>query len=216
VEFAPSRSLPWDLRAAMIAAACRLAEAASYASLGTFEFLVELDTSNTPVGFFFIEANPRLQVEHTVTEQVIGIDLVQLQLALAGGRSLAALGLIEGVPAPTGYALQLRINMETMDAAGGATPSAGTLTAFDLPFGAGVRVETFGYTGYRTTTAFDSLLAKLIVHTRGGTFADVVRKASHALAQFRIAGIATNIGFLQALLRHPDVIANNVTTRFVE
>src|SRR5262245_1319849 len=104
VEIAPSPSLPWELRAAVIAAACRLAEAASYASLGTFEFLVELDASSAPIGFFFIEANPRLQVEHTVTEQVIGIDLVQLQIALSAGRSLAALGLADGVPSPTGYA----------------------------------------------------------------------------------------------------------------
>jgi acetyl/propionyl-CoA carboxylase alpha subunit/acetyl-CoA carboxylase carboxyltransferase component len=216
VEIAPTPSLPGPLRAAMVAAACRLAEASSYDSLGTFEFLVELDPAGAPISFYFLEANPRLQVEHTVTEQVLGLDLVQIQLALAGGRSLADLGLAGGAPAPAGYALQLRINMETMDASGAASPSAGTLAAFDLPFGAGIRVDTFGYTGYRTTTAFDSLLAKLIVHSRSRELADVVRKASHALAQFRIEGVATNLGFLQALLSHPDVIANRVTTRFVE
>jgi acetyl/propionyl-CoA carboxylase alpha subunit/acetyl-CoA carboxylase carboxyltransferase component len=216
VEIAPSPSLPWELRAAIIAAACRLAEASAYTSLGTIEFLVELDAAGAPIGFFFLEANPRLQVEHTVTEQVLGLDLVHIQLRLATGRSLAELGLAEGVPAPTGYALQLRINMETMDASGAAVPAAGTLGAFDLPFGAGIRVDTFGYTGYQTTTAFDSLLAKLIVHARGGSFADVLRKASHALAQFRIAGVPTNLPFLQALLRHPDVVANRITTRFVE
>ena len=216
IEIAPSPSLPWELRAALIAAACRLAEAASYHGLGTFEFLVELDDAGAPIGFFFLEANPRLQVEHTVTEQVLGLDLVHLQLGLAGGRTLADLGLAAGVPSPTGYALQLRINMETMDARGQAVPASGTLTAFDLPFGAGVRVDTFGYTGYQTTTAYDSLLAKLIVQTRGADFADVVRKAQHALAQFRIEGVATNIGFLQAVLHHPDVIANRLTTRFVE
>jgi acetyl/propionyl-CoA carboxylase alpha subunit/acetyl-CoA carboxylase carboxyltransferase component len=216
VEIAPSPSLPWELRGAIIAAACRLAEAAAYDSLGTFEFLVELDPAGAPVGFFFLEANPRLQVEHTVTEQVLGLDLVQIQLALAAGRSLADLGLAGGVPPPTGYALQLRINMETMDAGGAVAPAAGTLAAFELPFGAGIRVDTFGYPGYQTTTAFDSLLAKLIVHARGPDFADVVRKASHALAQFRIEGVATNTALLQALLHHPDVIANRVTTRFVE
>jgi acetyl/propionyl-CoA carboxylase alpha subunit/acetyl-CoA carboxylase carboxyltransferase component len=216
VEIAPSPSLPWELRAALIAAACRLAEAASYRSLGTFEFLVELDPAGAPVGYFFLEANPRLQVEHTVTEQVLGLDLVRIQLALAAGRSLGDLGLADGVPAPTGFALQLRINMETMDARGEVAPAAGTLTAFELPFGAGIRVDTMGYLGYQTTTAFDSLLAKLIVHSRGGTFADVVRKASQALSQFRIAGVATNAAFLQALLHHPDVIANRISTRFVE
>jgi acetyl/propionyl-CoA carboxylase alpha subunit/acetyl-CoA carboxylase carboxyltransferase component len=216
VEVAPPPSLPGELRAAIVAAACRMAEATSYESLGTFEFLVELDPAGTPVGFFFLEANPRLQVEHTVTEQVLGIDLVQIQLGLAGGRSLADLGLADGVPPPTGYALQLRINMETMDAHGTTSPAGGTLTAFELPFGAGIRVDTFGYTGYRTTTAFDSLLAKLVVHTPRRDLASVLRKAQHALAQFRIEGVATNLPFLQALLAHPDVIANRVTTRFVE
>jgi acetyl/propionyl-CoA carboxylase alpha subunit/acetyl-CoA carboxylase carboxyltransferase component len=216
VEVAPPPSLPGELRAAIVAAACRMAEATSYESLGTFEFLVELDPAGTPVGFFFLEANPRLQVEHTVTEQVLGIDLVQIQLGLAGGRSLAELGLADGVPPPTGYALQLRINMETMDAHGTTSPAGGTLTAFELPFGAGIRVDTFGYTGYRTTTAFDSLLAKLVVHTPRRDLASVLRKAQHALAQFRIEGVATNLPFLQALLAHPDVIANRVTTRFVE
>src|SRR5439155_25518192 len=127
IEIAPSPSLPWELRAALIAAACRLAEASSYDSLGTIEFLVELDPAGAPVGYFFIEANPRLQVEHTVTEQVLGLDLVHTQLALAGGRSLAELGLADGIPAPSGYALQLRINMETMDAVGAVAPAAGTL-----------------------------------------------------------------------------------------
>jgi len=216
VELAPTPSLPGELRAAIVGAACRMAEASAYDSLGTFEFLVELDPAGAPVAFFFIEANPRLQVEHTVTEEVLGVDLVQIQLALARGRSLADLGLADGIPAPTGYALQLRINMETMDARGVASPAAGTLTAFELPFGAGVRVDTFGYPGYHTSTAFDSLLAKLVVHTPSRDFADVVRKAAAALSQFRIEGVATNLGFLQALLRHPDVIANRVTTRFVE
>src|SRR5262249_10928593 len=147
---------------------------------------------------------------------VLGLDLVQIQLGLAGGQSLSDLGLAAGVPPPTGHALQLRINMETMDAHGAAVPASGTLTAFELPFGARIRVDTFGYPGYQTTTAFDSLLAKLIVHTRGPEFASVVRKAQAALAQFRIEGVATNLAFLQALLHHPDVIANRVTTRFVE
>ncbi|HSS01819.1 MAG TPA: carboxyl transferase domain-containing protein [Kofleriaceae bacterium] len=216
VEIAPSPSLPWELRGALISAACRLAEKSAYQSVGTIEFLVELDAAGAPIGFFFLEANPRLQVEHTVTEEVLGLDLVQIQLGLARGRSLADLGLAENLPAPSGFALQLRINMETMDAQGAVAPAAGTLTAFDLPFGAGVRVDTFGYVGYETTTAFDSLLAKLIVHTPRGTYADVLRKAQRALGQFRIEGVATNAAFLGALLDHPDVIANRITTRFVE
>jgi acetyl/propionyl-CoA carboxylase alpha subunit/acetyl-CoA carboxylase carboxyltransferase component len=216
IEVAPSPSLGWELRQAIIAAACRLADASHYHGLGTFEFLVELDPSGAPIGMFFMEANPRLQVEHTVTEQVLGLDLVQIQLALAAGRSLAELGLADGVPPPTGYAIQLRVNMETIDERGQVAPAAGALAAFELPFGAGIRVDTFGYPGYQTTTAFDSLLAKLVVHSRGGDFAQVVRKASRALAQFRIDGVATNLSFLQAVLHHPDVLDNRITTRFIE
>ena len=221
IEIAPSPSLTWELRAAIIAAACRLAEAAAYDGLGTFEFLVELDPGGAPVGFFFLEANPRLQVEHTVTEQVLGLDLVQIQLRRAGGASLADLGLDGGISPPTGTALQLRINLETLDARGAVVPAAGTLTAFEPPTGAGIRVDTCGYPGYPTTAAYDSLIAKLIVHVPGhrpapGDLTDVARKASHALARFRIEGVATNIPFLQALLQHPDVIANRITTRFVE
>ncbi|HEX7838403.1 MAG TPA: carboxyl transferase domain-containing protein, partial [Kofleriaceae bacterium] len=219
VEIAPSPSLTGELRRAIIAAACRLAEAAAYDGLGTFEFLVELDPAGAPAGFFFLEANPRLQVEHTVTEEITGLDLVQIQLAVAGGRSLADLGLLDGIPPPRGTALQLRINLETMDARGLAVPAAGTLTAFEPPTGAGIRVDTFGYTGYETSAAFDSLIAKLIVHSSGhgrGDLAGVVRKASHALSRFRIEGVATNLPFLRALVSHPDVIANRITTRFVE
>ncbi|HEU4734729.1 MAG TPA: carboxyl transferase domain-containing protein, partial [Kofleriaceae bacterium] len=216
IELAPSPTATPALRERLWAAALRLAEAAAFDGVGTFEFLVDATAPADRAPFYFIEANPRLQVEHTVTEQVLGLDLVQIQLALARGRTLADLGLAAGVPAPTGYALQLRINMETMDARGAVSPASGTLTAFELPFGAGIRVDTFGYPGYRTTAAFDSLLAKLIVHARSPDLADVLRKAARALAQFRIEGVATNAGFLHALLAHPDVIANRITTRFVE
>ncbi|HMG52759.1 MAG TPA: carboxyl transferase domain-containing protein, partial [Kofleriaceae bacterium] len=216
IEIAPSPSLTWELRGAIIAAACRLAEAAGGGSLGTFEFLVELDPAGAPVGLFFLEANPRLQVEHTVTEQVLGLDLVQLQLQLAGGRSLAELGLADGIAPPTGIAIQLRVNLETLDERGAIAPApAGELTAFEPPSGAGIRVDTFGYTGYRTTTAFDPLIAKLIVHARGD-LADVLRKADHALSRFRLEGVASNLALLRAIVQHPDVIANRITTRFIE
>lgn len=219
VEIAPSPSLPSELRGAITAAASRLSEAAGYDGLGTFEFLIELDAAGAPIGFFFLEANPRLQVEHTVTEQVLGLDLVHIQLGLAGGRSLAELGLAGGVAPPAGTALQLRINLETIDARGAIAPAAGTLTAFEPPSGAGIRVDTAGYPGHRASAAFDPLIAKLIVHVPGparGDLADVARKAAHALSRFRIEGVASNLPFLQALIQHPDVIANRITTRFVE
>jgi acetyl-CoA carboxylase carboxyltransferase component/biotin carboxyl carrier protein len=160
---------------------------------------------------------PALQVEHTVTEEVFGVDLVKAQLGIAAGATLLELGLSQrDVPAPRGFAMQLRINMETMDENGAAKPSGGTLATFEPPSGPGVRVDTFGYAGYRTNASFDSLIAKLIVHSLGPRFSDVVTKAYRALCEFRIGGVPTNIRFLQALLRHADLIANDIDTDFID
>lgn len=213
VEIAPSPTLGEALRERIIAAALRLAAAVRYRNLGTFEFLVDEQRGE----FFFIEANARLQVEHTVTEEITGIDLVQAQLQLAGGESLESLGLTQAqIPAPQGFAMQLRINMETMDSAGNAQPAGGVLATFEPPTGPGIRVDSFGYRGYRTSPHYDSLLAKLIVHTRGRGFAAAAERAYRALCQFRIEGVATNIGFLQNLLSREEVVANAVYTRFVD
>jgi len=213
VELAPSPSVSDALREALTAAAVGIAEQVSYRSLGTFEFLVDDDSGE----YFFVEANPRLQVEHTVTEEVTGVDLVQTQLRLAGGETLKSLALTQDqAPPPAGFAMQLRINMETMDADGNTRPAGGTLTAFDPPGGPGIRVDTFGYSGYRVSPHYDSLLAKLIVHHRGPRFADTVRRAYRALCQFRVDGVATNIPFLQSLVSRPEVEENAVYTRFVD
>ena len=152
-----------------------------------------------------------------MTEEVLGVDLVKSQLAVAAGAALASLGLTQSaVPAPRGYAMQLRINMEVMDEKGMTKPTGGTLAVFDPPSGPGVRVDTFGYSGYKTSAAFDSLLAKVIVHAPAASWPDVVQKAARALREFRIAGVATNIPFIQAVLAHPDFIANRITTDFID
>ena len=217
IEIAPSPSLSTDLRTRIIDAALSMAETVRYNSLGTFEFLVCDDNGEPSDEFVFIEANPRLQVEHTVTEAVTGIDLVKTQIQLALGASLAELNLSQAeIPAAHGYALQLRINMETLDATGYALPASGLLKAFEPPVGPGVRVDTFGYSGYRTSADFDSLLAKLIVHSPARDFAAAVGRAYRALAEFRIEGVATNIEFLQNLLALPAVLDNRVYTRFIE
>ena len=217
IEIAPSPSLSPDQRARITDAALTLAVAASYDNLGTFEFLVDAGDPGEGAFFAFIEANPRLQVEHTVTEEVTGVDLVALQLRIAAGATLATLGLTQpAIPAPRGYAIELRVNMETMDRDGNTSPAGGMLTAFDMPSGPGVRVDSFGYTGYRTSTSFDSLLAKLIVHSRRPDFAAAVAKAYRAASEVRIEGVATNLPFLQALLSSKAVIDNRVNTRFVE
>ena len=217
VEIAPAPGLPGALRARIIDAAKRVAAAVGYRGLGTFEFLVDADDSGDAAAFYFIEANPRLQVEHTVTEAVTGLDLVQAQLGIAGGRSLAELGLTqEQIPAARGFAIQARVNLETLSADGRVRPAAGTITAFEPPTGPGVRTDTYGYAGYTTNPAFDSLLAKVVGHSPSPNFADAVRRTSRALGEFRLAGVATNIPFLQNLLDHPDFRAGRLYTRFVD
>ena len=212
VEIAPAPGLDPALRDEIFAAAVALARAAGVRTLTTMEFLVDEAAGR----FVFMEANPRLQVEHTVTEEITGVDLVQTQVRLAAGETLASLGLLQDGVQTRGVAVQLRVNMERMAADGGATPTGGTLTAFDPPGGAGIRVETFGYTGYRTATSFDSLLAKVIAHTPSGGWRAAAGKAFRALAEFRVEGVETNLAVLQALLADEDVLAARVDTGFVE
>jgi len=215
VEIAPAPNLPTELRQRLCEAAVAMASQAAYRSLGTFEFLV--DASPDATGFYFIEANPRLQVEHTVTEAVTGLDLVALQLGLAAGRSLQDLGVLQAdVPRPNGYAIQARVNMETMGADGVVRPSGGALGVYEPPSGPGVRVDGFGYAGYTPSPGFDSLLAKIIVQAPAAVLADAMRRAARVLAEFRIEGVATNITLLGRLLAMPQVQAGEVHTRFIE
>ncbi|MET3913242.1 acetyl/propionyl-CoA carboxylase alpha subunit [Variovorax sp. OAS795] len=215
VEIAPSPSLPEALRARVTQAALRMAKAVGYRSLGTFEFLVDAASPTLP--FVFIEANPRLQVEHTVTEAVTGLDLVQLQIAVAAGQTLSGLGVEADRTAPQrGFALQWRINAETLDAEGNARPSGGALARFDLPSGPGVRVDTHGYAGLAPSPHYDTLLAKLIVHSPSPHFADALRRALRALDECHIDGIATNLALLRAIAARPEFASQAVHTRFVE
>ena len=217
VEIAPSPALSPGVRERLVTAAVRMAEAARYDNLGTVEFLVDATATGDQARFAFIEANPRLQVEHTVTEEVTGIDLVKLQFQLAGGQLLSEIGLKQAeVPKPRGVAMQLRINMETIGADGSIKPSGGVLGAFETPSGPGIRVDSYGYTGYATNPRFDSLVAKLIVHSTSTDFAALVAKAYRALCEFRIDGVSTNLGFLQTLLKHPDFAAQKIYTRFLD
>ncbi|MEM5432576.1 acetyl-CoA carboxylase family protein [Cupriavidus oxalaticus] len=209
VEVAPSPSLDDALRSRLAEAAATLARAAAYRGLGTFEFLVE------DAAFWFMEANPRLQVEHTVTEMVTGVDLVQAQLAIAAGASLADLGLLQA-PAPRGVAVQLRINAEHLDAQGQLRPASGTLSAFEPPNGPGVRVDSAGFAGMSANPRFDSLLAKLIVHEPGGDYARALAIGYRALCEFRIEGIDTNRCLLQDLLQLDDVRRNAVHTQYLD
>ncbi len=228
IEIAPCPSLSPGLRARIAADAVRMAEAVRYGNAGTFEFLVDADAvgdveavsatgQEETAPYAFIEVNPRLQVEHTVTEEVLGIDLVRLQLQLAAGSSFADLGLTPvNVRTPHGFAVQVRINTETMDPDGTPWPAGGTLVSFEVPSGFGVRTDTCGYVGYRTNPNFDSLLAKLIGYSTSPRFADAVARTVRALGEFAIEGVPTNIPFLRRLLQHPEFVANCIHTRFVE
>ena len=214
IETAPAFGLTADIRAKLLELSVALGKAVNYRGLGTIEFLIDQDAA---LPFVFIEANPRLQVEHTVTEAVCGLDLVRIQLQLAAGETLAKLGLRQfAIPSPRGVAIQARVNLEAMNADGTARPTSGTLLLYEPASGPGVRVDGFGYAGYRTSNKFDSLLAKVIVYIADGDLAAAARKAERALAEFRIAGVSTNIAFLRALLRTPAFAAAALHTRFIE
>jgi acetyl/propionyl-CoA carboxylase alpha subunit len=215
VEIAPAPALDDGLRAEIIDAAVRFAKSVGYTNLGTFEFLVDVSGRPGAQPFVFIEANARLQVEHTVTEAVTGVDLVQTQIRLAQGCTLKDLGLDgPGIARPRGSAIQVRVNMERVEADGSVRPGGGVLTVYEAPSGPGVRTDGFGYAGYRVSDAFDSLLAKVIVHAPD--FAGAVARSSRALSEFRLEGVDTNISFLRNLLGHPDFAAGNVHTRWVD
>ena len=213
VEIAPSPTLDPALRDRMCAAAVSLGEKLHYSGLGTIEFLLDAESSE----FYFIEANARLQVEHTVTEEVTGIDLVQAQIRIAGGATLVDLNLSQAaIPDPRGFAIQLRVNTETMTNSGEVKPTGGRLTKFEAPTGPGLRTDTYAYGGYATNPNYDSLLAKLICYSPSSVYLDAVRRARRALKDVVIEGVATNQSFLQALLATEDFAANRLTTRYVD
>ena len=171
--------------------------------------------------------NPRIQVEHTITEETAGVDLVAVQLAVAGGASYYELGLPAGIAsdgdevigepaARRGVAIQARVNMETFARDGSVLPSAGTLTAFSPPTGPGVRVDTYGRPGLVLSSRYDSLLAKVITHVNGSSLHAAVRKTRTALAEFSIEGVRTNISFLRELLSDSQIQSGVVTTSFLD
>ncbi|CAM9475939.1 unnamed protein product [Discosporangium mesarthrocarpum] len=209
IELAPAPHLPAPVRDRLIEAARVLAGAADFVGVGTFEFLLG-EGGET----FFMEANPRLQVEHTVTEEITGVDLVDVQFSLAEGRTLAELGL-ESPPPPRGRAVQLRVLAETLDAEGGTHPSGGTIKTWRPSSGPGVRVDSAMREGLAPHPAFDSLIAKLIVRSEG----DETRLAARlrrALDEFRIDGPDTNLDWLAAVVSRPEVLSGAATIRFIE
>jgi pyruvate carboxylase len=208
IEIAPAPNLDPELRARICDDAVKFARHIGYRNAGTVEFL--LDTTGRHV---FIEMNPRIQVEHTVTEEVTDVDLVQSQLRIAAGETLADLGLAQEDIRTRGAALQCRITTE--DPANGFRPDTGVISAYRSPGGAGIRLDGgTDFSGTEISAHFDSMLVKL--SCRGRDFQAAVARARRAVAEFRIRGVATNIPFLQAVLDDADFLAGNVTTAFIE
>jgi pyruvate carboxylase len=208
VEIAPAPNLDPELRERICADAVTFARHIGYRNAGTVEFLVDGDGRHV-----FLEMNPRIQVEHTVTEEVTDVDLVQSQIRIASGESLADIGLTQDSVFLRGSAVQCRITTE--DPANGFRPDTGTISAYRSPGGAGIRLDGgTTHAGAAISAHFDSMLVKLTC--RGRDFPTAVRRARRAVAEFRIRGVSTNIPFLQAVLDDPDFRAGGVTTAFIE
>ncbi len=202
VEESPSVALDQDLRAEMGAAAIRLGEAVGYENAGTVEFL--LDARG---GFYFMEMNTRIQVEHPVTEMVMGVDLVKQQLRVAAGEALT----IRSGLVPRGHAIECRINAEHPEK---LTPSPGRLTTLHLPGGPGVRVDTHAYQEYVVPPYYDSMIAKLIVHGRDRE--EAIARALRALDFFIVEGIHTTIPLHKKILRDELFRRGELSTSFME
>jgi len=211
IEVAPAVGLDPALRQRMCADAVAFAQHIGYVNAGTVEFLLE--AHNGHVSWHFIEMNPRIQVEHTVTEEITDVDLVSSQIRIAAGETLDDLDLSQETVRIHGAALQCRITTE--DPANGFRPDTGKINTYRSPGGAGVRVDGGTVHGGAEVSAhFDSLLVKLTC--RGRTWDQAVVRARRALAEFRVRGVATNIPFLQAVLDDPDFAKGGVTTSFIQ
>jgi pyruvate carboxylase len=208
VEIAPAKDLPSDVRDNILADAVRLAKTAGYRNAGTAEFLV--DQQNR---YYFIEINPRIQVEHTITEEITGIDIVAAQIQIAAGATLNQLGLTQDRISTRGFAIQCRITTE--DPAKGFSPDTGKIEVYRSSGGNGVRLDTGnGFAGAVITPHYDSMLTKCTCH--GSTYEIARRKVLRSLIEFRIRGVRTNIPFLASLLTHPTFIDGNCWTTFID
>ena len=212
VEIAPAPNIDEDLRQQLYRDAVAFAKEIGYANAGTVEFLI--DTVGPNAGkHVFIEMNPRIQVEHTVTEEITDIDLVQSQMRIASGESLAQLGLTQDTITRHGFAIQCRITTE--DPAANFRPDTGKITTYRSPGGAGIRLDGGTVTtGAEVSPFFDSMLVKLIA--KGRDYGSAVVRAKRALAEFRIRGVSTNIAFLQAVLADPTFATGDLSTSFID
>ena len=211
VEIAPSPSLKRELREAICESAVRIGRAANYQNAGTVEFLVDADTGE----FYFIEVNPRIQVEHTVTEEVTGHDIVKCQILIAQGARLddPEVGLVQSQIETRGFAMQCRVTTE--DPANSFMPDYGRITHYRSASGMGIRLDAgTAFSGAVVTPFYDSLLVKVI--SKGIRFVDCARRMERCLQEFRVRGVKTNIPFLINLVQHPQFLEGGCTTRFLD
>ncbi len=202
VEESPSPALTPEIREAMGMAAVKGAKSVKYHGAGTIEFLLDKERN-----FYFMEMNTRIQVEHPVTEEVYGVDLVKMQIEIAAGERLK-----KTVPKPQWHAIECRINAE--DPEHDFRPSPGKIVTFHFPGGFGVRVDTHGYDGYEIPPYYDSLIAKLIVRSK--TREEAVEKMYHALDEFVVEGIKTTIPFHRKLMRSEKFKSGHFDTHFID
>lgn len=207
VEMAPAAGLSQEIRDQLTEYAVRIAETVSYRNAGTVEFLLGSDNQ-----VYFIEVNPRIQVEHTVTEEVTGVDLVQSQIRIAGGATFQELGLDKGIGV-RGHAIQCRVTTE--NPLQGFQPDTGRIEAFRSAGGMGIRLDGgSGYSGAQVSPHYDSLLVKVTCHSLD--FEGAARKLGRALAEFRVRGVSTNIPFLRKVLSHPTFLSGDARTDFID
>ena len=240
IELAPASGLPNDVRNQILSDAVRLLKSENYRNAGTVEFLVDkhgkvrmprltatwglvLSLSQFRLScdifrifylqHYFMEVNPRVQVEHTVTEEITGIDIVQSQILIASGKTLPEIGLTqEKIPEPMGYAMQCRVTTE--DPSQDFRPDTGTINVFRMPAGMGIRLDDGpGFPGARITPHYDSLLVKITAKARSRK--DAAAKLVRALKEFRVRGVKTNKSFLLNVLQHPDFLDGEVNTGFI-
>ncbi|WP_105034175.1 carboxyl transferase domain-containing protein [Cryobacterium aureum] len=206
VEIAPAPAMDPAVEQRMLDASLCLARSVRFRGVGTIEFLLDVDN---PTEYYFIEGNPRLQVEHGVTEQVTGVDIVRLQLDIAGGATLASLGISQtSIGDPTGVSIEARLTLDASEPV--------TISRFTPPTGEGIRTDTGAFVGLTVSTDFDPLLAKVLVHRKSTDVTEVVDALSGALTRFDMAGPTTNRGALLELLAQPAVRRGALTTTLVD
>jgi acetyl-CoA carboxylase, biotin carboxylase subunit len=205
IEEAPATAMPDGLRAKLHEAAVRITSAARYRNAGTVEFLYDIDRED----FYFIEVNSRIQVEHPVSEEITGEDLIARQLSVAAGDGI---GLDQGDIRIKGHAIECRINAE--DPSNNFSPAPGRITEWAAPTGAGIRLDTHARKGYLVPPFYDSMIGKLIAH--GRTRHEAIERLLRAIEDFRLDGIKTTLPLIRFVASHPDFVENKITTRWLE